>query len=202
MDAKKKTIKAAEQDRLVRIGWSIFLRFIDACKCVFVDETSATTTMTRQYARAPYNERAVDRVPRNYGTATTLIGALSLAGLGAVMTVGGAVDEDVMVVYVREVLCPTLRPGQIVFMDNLSSHKGKTVRALIEQAGCSLIFLPPIFARVLAHRAGILQNEGVPASDWGADARRAGCSHNGSYRAGDRGRRLSLVHTLWLPSTC
>jgi transposase len=140
---KKKTIKAAEQDWLARIGWSIFLRFIDARECVFVDETSTTTTMTRRYARAPHNERAVGEVPRNHGTSTTLIGALSLDGLGAAMTVSGAVDEAVMVAYVRELLCPSLHPGQIVFMDNLSSHKGETVRTLIEQAGCTLIFLPP-----------------------------------------------------------
>jgi transposase len=118
------------------------LRFIAAHECVFVDETSTTTTMTRRYARAPRGERAEGRVPRNHGTCTTLIGALSLAGLGAVMTVSGAVDEAVMVVYVRDLLCPSLRPGQIVFMDNLSSHKGKTVRKLIEEAGCTLIFLP------------------------------------------------------------
>jgi transposase len=136
-------MRAAEQDCLVRIGWSILLRFIKAHECVFVDETSSTTTMTRRYARAPQGERAEGRVPRNHGTCTTLIGALSLAGLGAVMTVSGAVDEAVMAVYVRDLLCPSLRQGQVVFMDNLSSHKGRTVRQLIEGAGCTLIFLPP-----------------------------------------------------------
>lgn len=108
-----------------------------------MDETSVTIAFTRRYARAPRGQRAPGRVPRNHGRPTTLIAALTLDGLDAPMSRMGAVNRRAFTLYVREVLCPSLRPGQVVVLDNLSSHKGPTVRALIEAAGCRLVFLPP-----------------------------------------------------------
>lgn len=109
---------------------------------VFVDESSTSIALTRRYARAPRGHRAPGRVPRNQGTPTTLLAALSLDGLQATMTLPGAVNGASFTLYVREVLCPTLRPGQLVVLDNLSSHKGAAVRAAIEAVGCHLWFLP------------------------------------------------------------
>lgn len=107
-----------------------------------IDETQATVKLTRRYARAPGGARARGSVPRNQGTGTTLIAALTTQGIDAPMTLEGALDTAACIVYVREVLCPTLKPGQIVLMDNLSPHKDDEVRRLIEEAGCHVIFFP------------------------------------------------------------
>jgi transposase len=85
----------------------------------------------------------VDRVPRNHGQPTTLIAALSTAGLGAAMTLPGAADGAAFTVYVRDLLCPSLRPGDIVFVDNVSIHQATAVREAIEAVGAAVRFLPP-----------------------------------------------------------
>jgi transposase len=110
---------------------------------VFVDESSTGLNLTRRYARTPRGERAYGYVPRNYGTRTTLIAALSPTGMGAAMLLEGAVDTAAFTAYIEHCLTPELRPGQIVLMDNLSSHKSPAITALIEGAGCRLVFLPP-----------------------------------------------------------
>ena len=102
-----------------------------------------TTALVRRYARADGGQRAIGRVPAGHWTQLTILSALSLAGLGATMTVNAATDGDVFHAYVRHVLVPTLRPGQVVVLDNLGAHKLAAVRALIEGAGCRLLFLPP-----------------------------------------------------------
>jgi hypothetical protein len=84
--------------------------------------------MTRQYGRAPRGERVVGAVPQNYGANVTMLAALSLQGVGAVMTVDGATDAAVFHAYVEHVLCPTLVPGDVVIMDNLRAHKVAGIR--------------------------------------------------------------------------
>ncbi len=81
-------------------------------------------------------------MPRNHGKPTSLVSALSLEGLGAAMTRVGAINTAAFVVYVEKLLGPTLSPGQIVVLDNLSVHKAKRVRELVEARGCHLLFLP------------------------------------------------------------
>jgi transposase len=98
--------------------------------------------MIRLYARAPRGQRAYAQTLRNYGKNLSLIAALSLDGMGQAMTVEGAVDRFAFESYSREFLAPSLRPGQIVILDNLSVHKGPEVRRLIEGQGCLLLFLP------------------------------------------------------------
>lgn len=115
---------------------------VDPARWVFLDETSTATNLTRRYARAPGGARAVGYTPRNYGQRTTLLAALTPTGLDAPMLLAGAVDTAAFVAYVEQVLCPTLRPGQIVILDNLSCHRAAAVRAAIEHAGCALWFLP------------------------------------------------------------
>jgi transposase len=99
--------------------------------------------MTPSYARAPRGQRAHGRAPAQRGTNLTLVAALGLDGAGAAMTLSGALDRAACEVYVREVLAPTLRPGQTVIRDNLRAHQGERAKALIEERGCRLLFLPP-----------------------------------------------------------
>jgi transposase len=138
----KKTLRAAEQDPVAREEWRKEVATIPCEQLVFVDETSTNIAMTRRYARSARGERAYGSVPRNHGTATTLVGALSLEGLGPAMVIEGAIDGASFTEYVRQLLCPSLRPGQVVLWDNLSAHKGEVVRELIEAAGCRLLPLP------------------------------------------------------------
>ncbi len=87
-------------------------------------------------------ERAYCSVPRNRGPNTTLLASMSIEGMGPSLAVEGATTTAVFEAYVQEVLSPSLRPGQIVVMDNLSAHKGARVRDLIEERGCELLYLP------------------------------------------------------------
>lgn len=110
---------------------------------MFVDESGFHTAMTRGYARAPSHQRAVDAVPRNHGLHYTLVCAVSLAGPLAPLILDGPMTALVFEWYVREQLCPTLVKGQVVILDNLSSHRRPVIRALIEAAGCTLLYLSP-----------------------------------------------------------
>jgi transposase len=108
-----------------------------------VDECGTHTSMTRLYARAPKGERAYGGVPRNRGKNTTLIASMTLQGaMGEAMAFEGSTKAFVFEAYVQHFLAPTLRPGQIVVMDNLGAHKTDKVRELIEERGCKLWFLP------------------------------------------------------------
>jgi len=98
--------------------------------------------MAREYGRAPRGERCYDSKPKNWGENITVIGALSLGGLEAVMTLNGALNRDWFEKWVEEFLVPVLRKGDVVVMDNLSVHKSAKARELIEKAGASVVFLP------------------------------------------------------------
>lgn len=108
-----------------------------------MDETWAKTNMTRLRGRAPRGERLVDKTPHGHWKTTTLIAALGISGMRCSTVVDGAVNGDVFEAFVREVLVGDLRAGDVVIMDNLSSHKRSRVRELIEGAGARLVFLPP-----------------------------------------------------------
>ena len=110
---------------------------------MFLDESGFNTAMTRGYARAPSHSRAVGQVARNHGLNQTLICVLRLAGPVAPLVIPGAVNGDTFEWYVREQLCSTLTPGQVVVMDNLSSHHRASVRTLIEARGCTLLYFSP-----------------------------------------------------------
>jgi transposase len=109
----------------------------------FVDESGVNLAMTRLYGRAPTGERVVGSVPQNYGPNVTVLGALDVHGLHAVMTVDGATDTDVFRTYVKQVLGPTLRPGDMVVMDNLRAHKAVGVQQALARRGARLLYLPP-----------------------------------------------------------
>ena len=99
--------------------------------------------MTRRFGRAPRGQRVHDAVPKNWGKNVTILGALSCCGLDAVMTVEGATDAAVFRAFVSEVLAPTLRPGDIVVMDNLGAHKVDGIAMAIQARGARLVYLPP-----------------------------------------------------------
>lgn len=99
--------------------------------------------MTRLRGRAPRGERLVDRTPHGHWKTTTLIAALGPEGVRCSTVVDGAVNRDVFEAFVERVLAPQLRPGDVVVMDNLSSHKGPRARAMIEAAGAEAVYLPP-----------------------------------------------------------
>ena len=110
---------------------------------IFIDETWAKTNMTRLYGRAPRGQRLTEKVPHGHWKTTTLIGALGLGGMRCSTVVDGAVNRDVFEAFVEQVLVPHLQPGDIVIMDNLSSHKGGRIEALIAAAGAQVRYLPP-----------------------------------------------------------
>ena len=99
--------------------------------------------MTRRYGRAPSGERVGEGTPAGHWRTLTLLSAMSLEGVIAAMTVESPTDGDVFLTYVEQVLCPRLRPGQVVVMDNLPAHKVDGVRSLIETVGAELLYLPP-----------------------------------------------------------
>jgi len=116
---------------------------LDPEKLVFLDETWAKTNMTRSRGRAPRGERLVDHVPYGHWKTTTFLAALRVKGLTAPLVVDGAINGEVFLAYVQQQLVPTLKSGDIVIMDNLSSHKVAGVREAIEAAGAHLVYLPP-----------------------------------------------------------
>jgi len=116
---------------------------LDPSRLVFIDETATATNMTRRRGRAPVGERLIDPTPFGHWKVTTFVSALRCDGLTAAMTVGGSMDGDTFVAYVEQVLLPVSKVGDVVVMDNLSSHKRAEAREMIESAGCSLMFLPP-----------------------------------------------------------
>lgn len=99
--------------------------------------------MTRVRGRAPRGSRVIDKTPHGHWKTTTLIAALDITGVRCSTVVDGAVNGDVFEAFVAQVLVPQLHRGDIVVMDNLSSHKRERTRLLIEQRGAQLVFLPP-----------------------------------------------------------
>ena len=149
LHAKKKTLSASEQDPLERAAWrwqaTLLLRPADL---VFVDESGSNKALAPRYGYAPRGQRCHGQVPRNRGRNPSLLAALGPAGLVGTMTVEGSTNTDVFLTYLDRVLCPALRPGQTVVLDNLSVHKNEAVRQRIEAAGCSLLFLPAYYYSV------------------------------------------------------
>ena len=147
LSVKKKTAHASEQDRpdvaAKRAQWKSGQDDIDAGRLIFIDETWAKTNMTRLRGRAPRGQRLIAKIPHGHWKTTTLIAALGIDGIRCSTVVDGAINGDVFEAFVRHVLLPELRPGDVVVMDNLSSHKRLTIRQLIESVRAKLVYLPP-----------------------------------------------------------
>lgn len=142
LDAQKKSLSASERDEAARAAWRERAAPVDPARFVWVDETGSHIALTPTHARAPRGKRARGSVPRNRGRATTTIAALTLGGMGPALLLEGGVDGAAFEAYVAHRLAPTLRPGQIVVLDNLTAHRGERVRQAIEAQGASVWFLP------------------------------------------------------------
>jgi transposase len=143
LDAQKKTLAASERDEEARAAWRAAAAQLDPQQLVFVDESGTNISLTRVYGWAPQKQRATGSVPRNHGKNLTLVAALRHDGVHTPWLIEGAMDSETFEWYIRQQLAPTLRPGQVVVVDNLSAHKGASIREVIEARGCLLLFLPP-----------------------------------------------------------
>jgi transposase len=116
---------------------------LDPDRLVFIDETWTSTKMARTHGRCARGERLRVGVPHGHWKTTTFVAGLRLTGIAAPFVLDGPINRNAFETYVEKVLVPELRPGDIVVMDNLSSHKGPAVSAMIAEAGASLLYLPP-----------------------------------------------------------
>jgi transposase len=144
VEQKKRSVGASERDEFLRAAWRFLVaKKIQADRLVFVDEMGANISLAPLYAWSRRGERAFGGVPRNWGKNVTLLASMSVRGMGECLAVEGSTTTAVFEAYLEHVLVPSLRPGQVVVMDNLTAHKGSRVRELIESRGCQLIYLPP-----------------------------------------------------------
>jgi transposase len=144
VEQKKRSLGADERDEFLRAAWrALVADEVDAGRLVFVDEMGSNTALSALYAWARRGERAYGKAPRNRGKNTTLLASMSVEGMGPCLAVVGSATKAVFEAYVERVLAPSLSPGQVVVMDNLSAHKGEKVRELVEERGCEVLFLPP-----------------------------------------------------------
>lgn len=116
---------------------------LDPERLIFIDETGVDTKMARRFGRSPRGERCLAAVPHGHWKTTTFTAGLRLNGITAPFILEGPMDGDGFLAYVKQVLVPTLKPGDIVIADNLPAHKVPGVQKAIENAGASLHYLPP-----------------------------------------------------------
>lgn len=128
--------------KVKRTDWREEFAKIDPLRLVFLDETGATTSMTRRYGRAPRGQRVDAAVPHGHWKILTLTAAVRLGGVGACLAFDGATNTACFETYIGECLVPTLKAGDIVIMDNLSCHKTAEVDRLIRSAGAEVRYLP------------------------------------------------------------
>lgn len=134
---------ASERDEGARRRWRKRVARLEPGRIVFVDECGANVGLVPLRARAPRGERAHGKAPRNRGKNVTLLASMTTEGMGPCAAVIGSTTKEVFEAYVGQVLASSLRPGQIVVLDNLGAHKGERVRRLVEERGAELLFLPP-----------------------------------------------------------
>jgi len=115
----------------------------DFSRVLFLDETGAMTNLVRTYGRSPGGARCVAYAPNGHWKVVTAVAAIRLSGVAPAATMACPMDGELFQTYLRDGLVPTLRPGDVVVMDNLASHRHPRVRELIESAGATLLYLPP-----------------------------------------------------------
>ncbi|MCA1603173.1 MAG: IS630 family transposase [Acidobacteria bacterium] len=145
--AQKKSLHHSERDSErvtgLRAEWRERAVNLLVTRLKFLDESGSNLALTRLFGRAAPGQRVAEGVPQNYGENVTMLAAIGMGGVSAPMTVNGAVDGEVFLAYVREMLVPTLREGDIVVMDNLSAHRVAGVAEAIEAKGARVEYLPP-----------------------------------------------------------
>ena len=147
VSALKKSLHASEQDRADvarrRRQWKRHQHKIAARRLIFIDETWAKTNMTRLHGRCARGQRLIAKVPHGHRKTLTFVAGLRCDGIIAPCVFDGPIDGESFLAWVVQFLVPTLRSGDIVVMDNLSSHKNKAVRHAIRAVGAKLFYLPP-----------------------------------------------------------
>ncbi len=146
---------------------------LSARRLIFLDETGVTTNMVRRYGRSPRGKRVRGYAPAGHWKITTFLAGLTSGGIVAPFVVDEPMNRAIFTQYVRQYLVPELNPGDVVILDNLSSHKGAEAAALVEARGATLLFLPPyspdlnpiemVFAKLkhLLRKAGERTREGL-----------------------------------------
>ena len=159
-----------------RARWRAHQGRIDPSRQVFIDETWAKKNMTRLYAWAARGKRLVDKVPHGHWKTATFLAALRNDRIDAPCLFDGPINGERFHAYVEQFLVPTLKPGDVVILDNLGSHKGKAVRQAIRGAGARRLFLPkyspdlnPI-EQVFAKLKGLLRKAKARTYDAVSDA--------------------------------
>jgi transposase len=144
---QKKSSRAAEQDRpdvaLKRKDWRATQEEVDPERLVFLDETGLKTNFTRFRGWAQGGERLIEAIPGGKWQTNTLVHAVALDGTRAAMVLDGPIDSNSFAGFCEWLLAPSLSPGDLVVMDNLSSHKSHRVVQAIEAVGASVVYLPP-----------------------------------------------------------
>jgi len=145
--AEKKSLHARERDTEANLQRR--KEFLEAIcgippeRLIYLDESGVTTSMTRLRGRCRGGRRIHEATPGGHWKIMTILGAMSLGGMIAAMTIEEPTDTDIFLAYVEHVLCPKLEPGHVVVMDNLSPHKVESVCELIEKRGAKVLYLPP-----------------------------------------------------------
>ncbi|MCA1718219.1 MAG: transposase [Actinobacteria bacterium] len=173
-----------ERDEFLRAAWRVMVAgALAPQRLVFVDEMGANTALCPLYAWSKRGERVRMKAPRNRGPNTTLLSSMSTEGMGPCLEVEGSTNAVVFETYIEKILTPTLGPGQVVVMDNLSAHKGQRVKELIERQGSELLYLPSYSPDLKSHRGSLRQDQGHPAKSRGSHPRDPGRG----YGIGDLG---------------
>jgi transposase len=133
----------SERVRLLRTDWQRQQPDLRQRRIWFLDETGVNLSLARSFGRAFGGHRAMGNVPKNYGTGVTVLGAMRGDGKLATLEVRGATDELVMLAFIREILAPVLDHGDVVVMDNLTSHKTQRVQKAFADLGVEVLYLPP-----------------------------------------------------------
>lgn len=146
---------------LARAAWKARQKQLDPARLVFIDETGTSTNMARLRGRSPRGQRLIGKVPQGHWKITTFVAALRHNAITSPFVIDEPMNGEIFRVYLERCLVPTLKPGDIVVMDNLPAHKNNEVRRIIEAAGAELRYLPPYspdlnpiemaFAKLKAH---------------------------------------------------
>ena len=154
-----------------RAGWHEQLAAEPVAALVFVDESGANTKMTRLRGRALGGQRLLARIPHGHYQTSTLISGLRLGGPCAPWLFGGAMNGEMFLAWVRQGLAPTLRPGDVVILDNLATHKIRGVREAIAAVARAPALSAALFAGLQPHRAHVEQDQTDPAQPRSAHGR-------------------------------
>ena len=198
-DAQKKTLRAAERARpdvaVQRAAWDVVRTGLDPRRLVFLDETFGTTAMTRLYGWGPAGSRVADAVPHGHWKTTTFVVALRLGGLFAPLVIDGALTGELFVEYVRQELAPRLRPGDVLVMDNLPTHKAAGVAAAVAARDATRAVPAAVQPGPQPDRVGVREGQERTPPPTAANRRRVVGRLRGIPRLGQPRRGAPLLPT-------